>query len=421
MGEDGLAGFGAPPARLGIRGVGTLFDLAFHELARNKLRSALTMLGIIIGVACVVAMIAIGAGASKSIQSQISSLGSNFIMVIPGASTQGGARIFTGQSMLTPEDAAAIRNDCPSVAYVSPIVRASAQIVSEEANWGTRIQGAGVEWPLVRSWNASTGAFFSDSEVRADGKVCVLGATVADNLFGNGGAVGQTVRIKNVPFRVIGVLERKGATMMGDQDDLAVVPYTTAMKRLKGTEKLDMIFVSASSEKTISGAQEEMTALLRQRHHLGPGQDSDFTMRSQQEFTEMTRQSSRTLSLLLASAAAISLVVGGIGIMNIMLVSVTERTHEIGLRRAVGARSGQVLTQFLIEAATLASLGGAAGVVLGIAASRLIGSRGGFPIANNAGAILLAFGSSALIGIFFGFYPARKASRLQPVDALRFE
>jgi putative ABC transport system permease protein len=421
MGENGLTGFGAPRARFGIRGVGTLFDLAFHELARNKLRSALTMLGIIIGVACVIAMIGIGAGASKSIQSQIKSLGSNFIMVLPGASAQGGARIFTGQSMLTQEDAAAIRNECASVAYVSPTVRGAAQIVSEEANWGTRIQGAGVEWPLVRSWNTSTGTFLSDSDVRAGGKVCVLGATVADNLFPSGSAVGQTVRIKNVPFKVIGVLERKGATMMGDQDDLVVLPYTTAMKRLTRTEKLDMIFVSATSVKVIDQAQREITALLRQRHHLGPGQDSDFTMRSQEEFAQMTQQSSKTLSLLLASAAAISLVVGGIGIMNIMLVSVTERTHEIGLRRAVGARSGQVLTQFLIEAVTLAWLGGAVGVVLGVAASRLIGSRGGFPIENNPGAILLAFGSSAVIGIFFGFYPARKASRLQPVDALRYE
>jgi putative ABC transport system permease protein len=379
------------------------------------------MLGIIIGVACVIAMMAIGEGASRSIQSQISSLGSNFIMVMPGASTQGGARLFTGQSTITEEDAVAIRKECPSVAFVSPTVRGAAQVIAGEMNWGTRIQGAGVEWPFVRSWNLARGSFFSDSDVRATSKVCVLGATVSDNLFPDSDPVGQTVRINHVPFKVAGVLERKGATMMGDQDDLVVLPYTTAMRRVTGSTKLDMVFVSAVSLEAVDAAQKEIEALLRQRHHLAAGEDSDFTMRSQEEFSRMTRDSSRTLSLLLASSAAISLLVGGIGIMNIMLVSVSERTHEIGLRRALGARSRQVLIQFLIESATLSATGGFVGALLGIGASRFIGSRGALPVELRPGAVLIAFGFSAAVGIFFGYYPARRASRLNPVDALRFE
>jgi putative ABC transport system permease protein len=398
-----------------------ILKVGMKAILRNKLRSALTMLGIIIGVGCVIAMIAIGAGASESIQSQIESLGSNFIMIFPGASTQGGAHLFSDQSMLTEDDANAIKAECPSVAYVSPVVRSTAQVVSGETNWGTQIQGVGVEWPLVRTWNTVAGAFFSDSDVRAAAKVCVLGGTVADNLFPGGGAVGQIVRIKNVPFKVSGVLEKKGGSMMGDQDDLVVVPYTTAMKRLTGKNKLNSIYVSAASVGAVDQAQSEVTALLRQRHHLGPNQDSDFTMRSQQEFAAMSEQSSKTLSLLLASAAAISLLVGGIGIMNIMLVSVTERTREIGIRMAIGAKGTHVLVQFLIEAVTLAVLGGVIGIALGIGASAIVSSKGGLPVHVSPASIGLAFGFSAAIGIFFGFYPARKASRLDPIDALRYE
>jgi putative ABC transport system permease protein len=398
-----------------------ILRVGIQAILRNKLRSALTMLGIIIGVGCVIAMIAIGAGASESIQSQIESLGSNFIMIIPGASTQGGAHLFSDQSMLTEDDANAIKADCPSVAYMSPNVRTSAQVVSGETNWGTQIQGVGVEWPLVRTWNTVSGGFFSDSDVRAAAKVCVLGGTVADNLFPGGGAVGQMVRIKNVPFKVNGVLEKKGGSMMGDQDDLVVVPYTTAMKRLTGRNRLNSIHVSATSVGAVTQAQGEIEALLRQRHHLAPGQDSDFTMRSQKEFAAMSEQSSKTLSLLLASAAAISLLVGGIGIMNIMLVSVTERTREIGIRMAIGAKGTHVLVQFLIEAVTLAVLGGLIGIALGIGASAIVSSKGGLPVHVSPASIALAFGFSAAIGIFFGFYPARKASRLDPIDALRYE
>ena len=398
-----------------------ILKVGLQAILRNKLRSALTMLGIIIGVGCVIAMIAIGSGASRSIQSQIQSLGSNFIMIFPGASTQGGAHLFSDQSMLTEDDANAIKTDCPSVAYMSPVVRSSGQIVAGESNWGTQIQGVGVEWPLVRTWNTVEGGFFTDSDVRASAKVCVLGGTVADNLFPAGGAVGQTVRIKNVPFKVDGVLEKKGGSMMGDQDDLVVVPYTTAMKRLTGKNKLNVIYVSATSVQTVAEAQSEVEALLRQRHHLGPGQDSDFTMRSQQEFAAMSEQSSKTLSMLLASAAAISLLVGGIGIMNIMLVSVTERTREIGIRMAIGAKGSHVLVQFLMEAITLAVFGGLIGVALGVGASTVVSKKANLPVHIAPESILLAFGFAAAIGIFFGFYPARKASRLDPIDALRYE
>jgi putative ABC transport system permease protein len=398
-----------------------ILKVGMQAILRNKLRSALTMLGIIIGVGCVIAMIAIGSGASRSIQSQIESLGSNFVMIFPGASTQGGAHLFSDQSFLTEDDANAIKADCPSVAYVTPVVRTSAQVISGETNWGTSIQGVGVEWPLVRTWNTVQGAFFTDSDVRAATKVCVLGGTVNDNLFPSNNGVGQTVRIKNVPFKVDGVLEKKGGSMMGDQDDVVIVPYTTAMKRLIGKNKLNSIYVSATSVQTVDQAQSEIEALLRQRHHLGPNQESDFTMRSQQEFAAMSQQSSQTLSLLLASAAAISLLVGGIGIMNIMLVSVTERTREIGIRMAIGAKGTHVLVQFLIEAITLAVFGGAIGVGLGIAASAIVSKKAALPVHVSPASIALAFGFSAAIGVFFGFYPARKASRLDPIDALRYE
>ncbi|HKB72153.1 MAG TPA: ABC transporter permease [Thermoanaerobaculia bacterium] len=398
-----------------------ILKVGLQAILRNKLRSALTMLGIIIGVGCVIAMIAIGAGASRSIQSQIQSLGSNFVMIFPGASTQSGAHIFSDQSFLTEEDANAIKADCPSVAYMSPGVRASGQIVAGETNWATQIQGVGVEWPLVRTWNTVQGAFFTDSDVRAAAKVCVLGGTVADNLFPAGDAVGQMIRIKNVPFKVDGVLEKKGGSMMGDQDDLVVVPYTTAMKRLSGKTKLNVIYVSATSVDTVAQAQTEIDALLRQRHHIAPGQDSDFTMRSQQEFAAMSEQSSKTLSMLLASAAAISLLVGGIGIMNIMLVSVTERTREIGIRMAIGAKGSHVLVQFLIEAITLAVFGGLIGIGLGVGASTFVSKKAGLPVHIAPESIALAFGFAAGIGIFFGFYPARKASRLDPIEALRYE
>ena len=400
----------------------TILKVGMKAIARNKLRSTLTALGIIIGVGCVIAMIAVGGGAQAAVQAQISSLGTNFLMVFPGTSTQSGARIFSGQSTLTEDDVAAVRAECPSVAYVSPMSRSSGQVVYGNLNWGTSVQGVGVEWPFVRSWNVEKGSFFDDSEIRSAAKVCVLGATVANALFGDQNPIGQMVRIKNFPFKVIGVLESKGGSTMGqDQDDTVIAPYTTVMKLLKRSSKIDMFMASATSRNTVDQAQTEIEALLRQRHRLQPGQDSDFMIRSQQEIAQTADQTSRQMSALLAAIASISLLVGGIGIMNIMLVSVTERTREIGIRMAIGAKGRDILTQFLIEALTLSIAGGAIGIALGIAASRFLAWKQQWPIVLSPQAILLAFGFSAAIGIFFGFYPARKASRLDPIDALRYE
>jgi len=400
----------------------TILKVGLKAITRNKMRSALTALGIIIGVACVIAMIGVGQGSQAAIQSQINALGSNFLMVFPGVATQSGARIFTGESTLTEDDVAAVKADCAAVAYVSPMSRSGGQAVAGGLNWGTQVQGVGVEWPFIRSWNVEKGAFFGDSEVRSAAKVCLLGATVAEALFGEGNAVGETVRVKNFPFRVIGVLEKKGGSTMGqDQDDTIIAPYTTVMRLLKGRNRIDMFLASAVSRNSVAQAQNEIEALLRQRHRIPPGGDSDFMIRSQQEIAQTADETSRTLSILLASAASISLLVGGIGIMNIMLVSVTERTREIGIRLAIGAKSRDILTQFLIEALTLSVAGGAIGIALGVGASRILAWKAQWPIQLAPAAILLAFGFSAAIGIFFGFYPARKAARLDPIEALRYE
>jgi putative ABC transport system permease protein len=400
----------------------TILKVGMKAIARNKLRSILTALGIIIGVGCVIAMIAVGGGAQAAVQAQISSLGTNFLMIFPGTSTQSGARIFTGQSSITEDDVNAVRNESPSVAYVSPMARSSAQVVAGNLNWGTSVQGVGVEWPFVRSWNVDKGSFFGDSEVRSAAKVAVLGATVATSLFGDQNPIDQTIRIKNFPFKVIGVLEPKGGSTMGqDQDDTVIAPYTTVMKLLKRTTKIDMFMASAASQAAVPQAQAEIEALLRQRHRLQAGQDSDFMIRSQQEIAQTADQTSKQMSALLAAIASISLLVGGIGIMNIMLVSVTERTREIGIRMAIGAKGRDILTQFLIEALTLSIAGGAIGIALGIGTSRFLAWKQQWPIVLAPEAILLAFGFAAAIGIFFGFYPARKASRLDPIDALRYE
>jgi putative ABC transport system permease protein len=400
----------------------TILKVGLKAIARNKMRSVLTALGIIIGVACVIAMIGVGQGSQAAIQAQISSLGTNFLMIFPGVATQSGARIFTGQSTITDDDVAAVKAECPSVAYVSPSSRSAGQVVAGNLNWGTSVQGVGVDWPFVRSWNVEKGAFFGDSEVRSAAKVCILGSTVANALFGDQNPIDQSVRIKNIPFRVIGVLETKGGSTMGqDQDDTVIAPYTTVMKLLKRSTKIDMFMASATSRQTVDQAQVEIEALLRQRHRIQPGQDSDFMIRSQQEIAQTADQTSRTLSLLLAAAASISLLVGGIGIMNIMLVSVTERTREIGIRMAIGAKGRDILTQFLIEAITLSVAGGAIGIGLGVGVSQVLAWKARWPIVLSPGAVVLAFGFSAAIGIFFGFYPARKAAQLDPIEALRYE
>jgi putative ABC transport system permease protein len=400
----------------------TILKVGLKAIGRNKMRSILTALGIIIGVACVIAMIGVGQGSQAAIQAQISSLGTNFLMIFPGVATQSGARIFTGQSTITDDDVEAVGAECSAVAYATPMSRSAAQVVTGNLNWGTSVQGVGVEWPFVRSWNVDKGTFFGESEVRAAAKVCVIGSTVANALFEGQDPVGQTVRIKNFPFRVIGVLETKGGNTMGqDQDDTVIAPYTTVMRLLKKTTKIDMFMASAVSRDSVEEAQKQIEALLRQRHRIAPGQDSDFMIRSQQEIAQTADQTSKTLSLLLASAASISLLVGGIGIMNIMLVSVTERTREIGIRMAIGAKGRDILTQFLIEALTLSVAGGAIGIALGMGASRFLAWKAQWPILLSPAAVLLAFGFSAAIGVFFGFYPAQKASRLDPIEALRYE
>jgi putative ABC transport system permease protein len=391
-------------------------------ILRNKMRSLLTMLGIIIGVACVITMVAVGTGASSSIQATINSLGTNFIMLFPGASTQGGARTFSGESKLTPEDVDAIKAECPAVAYASPSVRSAAQVVAADLNWGTTVYGVGVDWPFIRAWNVADGDFFTDVDVRTSAKVAVLGSTVAENLFPGGNALGATIRIKHLPFKVVGVLDRKGGNMMGqDQDDQILAPYTTVMKQLQGTPRLSQVLISARSGGEVAEAQTQIDALLRQRHRIQPGEDSDFSMRSQEEIASTSAQTSKTLSVLLGSAAAISLLVGGIGIMNIMLVSVTERTREIGVRLAIGAKGRHVLLQFLLEAVALSIVGGAIGVALGVLTPALVTKFAGMPTQVSTGSVALAFGFAAAIGVFFGFYPARKASRLDPIDALRYE
>jgi putative ABC transport system permease protein len=295
-------------------------------------------------------------------------------------------------------------------------------VVAGENNWSTEVFGADVDWPFIRSWNLASGSFFSEAEVKASAKVAVLGNSVKQNLFPDSDPIGAVIRVKNVPFKVLGVLEKKGGSTMGnDQDDQIVIPYTTVMKRLSGNNRLNMVQVSAKSPNEIQEAMTEIKALLRQRHRLGPGQDDDFMMRSQEEIAATAAESTRTLSLLLASIAIVSLVVGGIGIMNIMLVSVTERTREIGIRMAIGAKSRHVLAQFLLEAVTLSIVGGGIGIVLGVGASRVIAKALGWAVFVDPSWIMLAFGISALVGIFFGFYPAWKAAAMDPIDALRYE
>jgi putative ABC transport system permease protein len=405
-----------------VNRLGNITLVGLKAISRNKLRSSLTMLGIVIGVGCVIVVVAIGAGASQSIQNTINSLGSNFIMIFPGAATSGGMRGFTGQSTLTVDDADAIKNEAPAVAYVSPTVRTNAQIVAGEMNWGTQVWGVGVDWPFIRAWNVSQGSFFTDQDVRVATKVAVLGNTVADNLFPQGDAVGQIIRIKNVPFKVVGVLERKGGNMMGsDQDDQIVAPYTTVMKRLQGQSRINFIYAAAASPDRIPEAQEQIDAILRQRHRIARGAEADFNMRSQEEIAAASQSQMGILKTLLLSIAGVSLFIGGIGIMNIMLVSVTERTREIGIRMAIGAKGRHVLLQFLFEAVTLSIVGGVLGVLLGIGFSALFAKIMNWPVVVSSASIALSFGVAGIVGICFGFFPALKASHLDPIEALRYE
>ena len=400
--------------------------LAWRGFGRNKMRTILTMLGVVIGVAAVVATLAIGMGARASVQDQIANLGSNVIMLFNGTRTASGARLWGSGNSLSVEDAEAILTECPSVAFVSVTARTAGQVASTQANWGTSIQGVTEDYFLIRAWPVEDGTLFTDADVRGSAKVCVLGASTAEALFPDGGsAVGEIVRLKGLPFRVVGVLVRKGGGTHGggDQDDVVFTPVSTLQKKLStgSRQRVGNIMVSALSADRVNSAISEIETLLRQRHRIRPGDDDDFMIRSQDEFASAAEETSRTLTLLLASVAAVSLLVGGIGIMNIMLVSVTERTREIGLRMAVGARPIDIERQFLVESSFLSLLGGVAGVLLGVVASQVVSQVARWPTIVSPQSVVIAFSFAVLIGIFFGLYPARKAARLDPIEALRYE
>jgi putative ABC transport system permease protein len=400
---------------------------ALRALRRNKLRSGLTMLGIIIGVGAVVTMVSIGRGADRAVQQQILSLGNNLIMIIPGATTANGVRGGWGSaSTLTTADAEAIRKECPAVAEVSYAKRQVVQVVSGNQNWSTSAQGVTPAYARVRDWPVGVGRFFTPADETAARPVALLGQTVVDHLFAPGeDPVGATIRVRNVPFEVLGVLVRKGQTTWGqDQDDVVLMPFSTAERRVLGTQILgtvDMIFASTAAAEDIADAEEQITGTLHDRHRIPPAQEDDFTVRNLNEIAEASRSASQVMTNLLLSVASVSLLVGGIGIMNIMLVSVTERTREIGIRLAVGARTRDILLQFLVEATALSLVGGAAGVVFGVLATHLIARLAEWPIVLSPPATLAAFVVAGAIGIFFGFYPARRAARLDPIAALRYE
>jgi putative ABC transport system permease protein len=402
--------------------------IALRALRVNKLRSMLTMLGIIIGVAAVITMIAVGSGAQARVEEHIRGLGTNLIILLPGAVTSGGVRMGAGsRHTVTEDDAYAIQREIPAVEVAAPALRGTGHVVAGSSNWSTVFFGVTPEYLEARNWVIGSGHMFDAADVSGSGRVALLGDTVARNLFGDLDPVGRSVRIRQVPFTVIGTLEPKGQSMMGqDQDDVILMPLSTARNRVLGGNVAQRRSVGSVSIKVRDGedmkqAEEEIRRLLRQRHRLQPGAEDDFSLRNLSEVLQAREESSRVMALLLAAVASVSLLVGGIGIMNIMLVSVTERTREIGLRMAVGARSHDILVQFLVEAVTLALIGGLLGIALGVGGSYAIGAFAGWRMELSAEAILLAVGFSAVVGVFFGFYPARKASRLQPIEALRYE
>ncbi len=402
--------------------------IALRALHVNRLRSALTMLGIVIGVAAVIATAAIGSGARERIREQIASIGSNVIIVLPGSLTSAGMRMGTGNILtLSESDARELAAQCPDVGAAAPIVRGGAQVVQENSNWATILIGTTPAFLLIRNVGVADGAPFTQQDIDSANKVALLGRTVATNLFGDRNPVGQSIRIKNVPFTVAGVLEAKGQSPMGqDQDDVVLLPISTAKRKVIGiksanADAVDAIMLQARSTARTISAQEEAAVLLRERHRLMPAEEDDFSIRSMQEIFAAQESSSRIMSMMLAAVASVSLVVGGIGIMNIMLVSVRERTREIGLRQAVGARTRDILTQFLIEAVILSVTGGLAGVILGIGASLLISLLASWNTVVSPGAVLLAVFFSALVGIGFGYYPAHKAAWMDPIEALRAE
>lgn len=400
--------------------------IALRALRVNKMRSLLTMLGIIIGIAAVIAMVAIGAGASKMISDQISSIGSNLLLVLPGSMTSGGVRTGSGGTQtLTYEDAKAIKAECPSVGEVAPTLRGGGQVVYGDQNWSTVFMGVTPAMLTVRDWPLSAGRNITQSDVDGATKVCLVGQTVADNLFGSAEPLGKIIRLKKIPFTVVGVLDRKGQSPQGqDQDDVIYLPLTTAQRKLLGTQfpsSVGALMVQAKSSETLKQAEEEVTALLNQRHRIGAAREADFTVRNLSELLAFSEQSSKVLGMLLGSVASISLLVGGIGIMNIMLVSVTERTREIGIRIAIGAKRRDIMLQFLTEAVLLTTMGGIIGILCGFAGASVVAHLIGWPTLISPATVVISFVFSGAVGVFFGFYPARKAASLNPIDALRYE
>ncbi|HEY5074981.1 MAG TPA: ABC transporter permease [Pyrinomonadaceae bacterium] len=402
-----------------------IIRVAFRALVRNKMRAALTMLGIIIGVSAVIAMVSIGQGAQASVQAQIESIGTNLLFVSAGAQNVGGVRSGTGDSgtnTLTVEDLDAIKREVPSVSMVTPSINARSQLVSGNANWNTSVTGVSEQYPDVRKWPIQSGEFFTDADVRTAARVIVIGQTVGDNLFPGTDPVGQTLRVMNLPFRVVGVMKKKGQDQQGrDQDDVSFAPYTTVQKKILGSPRVQIAYVSAISQDATYTAQSQIAELLRQRHKLSANEADDFTVRNMTDIADAANATSNTMTILLACIAGVSLLVGGIGIMNIMLVSVTERTREIGIRMAIGARSSAVRSQFLIESIVLSLTGGMFGIVLGIIVSLAIPRMLGWPTLVSTMAIVGSAIFSVAVGVFFGYYPARKAAALDPIEALRYE
>ncbi|MGE5307108.1 MAG: ABC transporter permease [Alphaproteobacteria bacterium] len=397
--------------------------IALRALARNKLRSFLTMLGIIIGVGAVIAMVAIGEGAKQRVQDQIARLGTNVLVVLPGTVTLGGARTGSGGvQTLVASDAKAIMNEISLVSAASPVLRNVQQVIGGDQNWSTSIQGVAPEFQQIRNWSVTEGRFISDADVESTAKVALVGQTVAKNLFGDESPVDAIIRVKKIPFRIIGVLGSKGQTGFGtDQDDTIMIPYTTMQKRIMGITYVQQIVVSAVSAEQTQQVQEQIAMLLRQRHRLRAGRPDDFNIRNLSDITEAASNSATVMAVLLGSIASVSLLVGGIGIMNIMLVSVTERTREIGIRMAVGARSRDIMLQFIVEAVVMAASGGLIGILLGMGSSILLKSLVQLPALIRPDIVVIAFLVAGTVGVFFGFYPARKAANLDPIEALRYE
>jgi putative ABC transport system permease protein len=397
--------------------------IALRALARNKLRAFLTMLGIIIGVGAVIAMVAIGEGAKSTIRAQIASLGTNVLIVLPGSNSQGGIRLGTGNvNTLLDSDARAMVRELPSISFASPVLRRPEQVVAGNLNWGTLAQGVAPEFQQIRDWQVADGRFLHEGDMDSAAKVAVIGETVARQLFGNDNPIDAVIRIRNIPFRVVGLLAAKGQTGQGtDQDDTVMIPYTTMQKRLMRTTWVQSIVVKAVSAERVQEAQEQITLLLRQRHRIGQDREDDFNVRNLSDIAEAAQTTARVMAVLLGSVASISLLVGGIGIMNIMLVSVTERTREIGIRMAVGARSRDIMLQFLVEAVVMAATGGLIGIFLGIGSSEVLKQWAQWPTLISPTIVAIAFLFSGAVGVFFGFYPAKKAAHLDPIEALRYE